>query len=163
MSDNFQAVLSAIRNYYEKFKIPVSIGELNYKMRPMTSKEVRKCVIELKKNGSIDYDTDEMKMIPIYSKEEMQYLGRKSQGPVIMDEVKVKSCMRTFFKDNSELPTSSDIVRKFIELFGVPKNDDPDRYIRELAENGKLERTADFRYCFKGIESSNIELKNYMW
>ena len=159
MNDNsFQQVLSAIRNYYARYRNPISIAHLNILMRPMKSKDVKKQVVYLKQNNAIDFSYNDMMITPILSKEEVEYIEAK---PVGMDETKIKDCIKVFFIRNSTYPTSSNIIETFIKMFGIPNAKDPDRFVRELFEDGKLKRTDDNRYYFDGMNLPMVGLRRF--
>jgi sulfur relay (sulfurtransferase) DsrC/TusE family protein len=159
---NPDEILATIREIYKTRKEALPIGMLWSKLRPTTKSDkdkIRFAVVYLKNKGLIDYNIETGYLNPIFTEEEKTLAGDKK---IYMTEELVRNCIRSFFRLNSEYPSSSEIVNKFIEMFGKPDNKDPDRYIRKLFEEGKLERDSNNKYFFKGIEFSNIGLRNYL-
>jgi len=160
MNDNsFQQVLSAIRNYYARYKQPISVFQVNRLMKNMKSKQIRDALIYLKKNNAIKFSYESGLIEPILDEGEKKYIEAK---PVIMDEQKVRECIKAFFIRNSFLPTSSDIIATFIPMFGLPDAKDPDRFVRELFEKRKLQRTFDNRYYYDGMNLPMVGLRRYV-
>ena len=150
MNDTTEKVMTLIRRIYslKNEKIPLFVIYSN--LRGTNQKQIRSALIFLKDNNYIRFDTLSGLIEPILSDDEIKYIESKG---ATMDEIRVKSCIRVFFKEKNQYPTSSEIVQKFIEIIGIPNRKDPDRYVRELAEEGKLKRTEDMKYYFNGLEN----------
>lgn len=159
---NPDEILATIKEIYSKRKESFPIGLLWSKLRPNSKSEkdkIRFAVVYLKNKGLIDYNLETGYMNPIFTEEEMPYTKPKQ---LWMDDVKVKMSIKSFFKEKSVFPSSTEIVSKFIQLFGVPANDDPDRFVRDMFEKGKLKKDAIGKYYFDGIESSNLGLRVFI-
>lgn len=155
---NQDEIFATIRTIYERQRTPVEIWKIykNIKEKPS---EVRNQLKILHSQGKIRMDVGTLAITPVLSDEEITIIEDKKN---YLSEQRVRDCIRVFFREKSQYPTSSQIIQKFIEMIGVPAHKDPDRYIRKLFEDGKLKRDADNRYYFDGIESSNIGLRNFM-
>lgn len=151
-------VLATIRTIYERQRSPVEIWKI-YKNIKDKSASVRTQLKILHSQGKIMIDVGTLAVTPLLSDEEIAIISDKK---VYVTEDKIRECIRSFFRFNSEYPSSSEIADKFIEMYGKPEQKDIERYIRKLVEDGRLKRTEDFKYYFDGITSSNLGLRNYV-
>lgn len=155
---NPDEIFATIRTIYERQRSPVEIWKIykNIKEKPG---EVRNQLKILHSQGKIMMDVGTLAITPILSDEEITIIENRK---VYVTEDKIRECIRSFFRFNSEYPSSSEIADKFIEMYGKPEQKDIERYIRKLVEDGRLKRTEDFKYYFDGITSSNLGLRNYL-
>lgn len=152
-----EQVLEQIRNLYFRIKEPITIWILYATMRKeMSSDSVRRSLIYLKHADLVDFDLGTGKITPNLSDQEKSMLN--GNGNICIDILRIKECIRIFKKREKISPKPNDIAMLFFEIFGVVNMESLTRYIRKLAEEGKLERDEENRYDVKEIEPVGLRM-----
>ena len=160
ITDNkIDMILATIKEFYISRKEPVPVWVIHAKHKNIKPQSVKSSIIYLMRHGKVHFDYATGNCTPILTEEEKAVVEDKR---IYVTEDKIRDCIRSFFRLNSEYPTSSDVENQFIKMFGKPEMKDIERYVRKLAEEGKLKRTEDFKYYFDTIGSQERTLRGYI-
>ena len=144
--NSFQQVLSAIRNFYARYRQPISVFQVHRLMKNMRSKVIRNALIYLKSNNAITFDYGTGMIEPILDEKMREFIEAK---PTTIDEGKIRDCIRVFRIQNERDPSPMEIATTFINMFGMANIETLTRFVRKMHEDGKLGRNDDFTYYLK--------------